>query len=158
MKQIIKYNWKQFDNDIVLLVNIIKGRNFKPDYIIGISRGGSCLATVLSYQLEVPVKYIDHRNLNDFKIFNTSSKFLVVDDINDTGTTLNLTHKSIIKTLHPEFIGDGEKIFELNNIKFLTVFDNKKSIFKNNIYAREIPQNEQEYWVVFPWEKIFMDE
>jgi len=146
------YTWSQFNTDVCMLAHIVLSQGGKPNFIIGIARGGSCLATALSYKLDVPVIYYDPKNPVKLP-YNSKDKFLIVDDINDTGNTLKSARKLVIQILHPEFTGVDDEIFELSNCRFLTIFNNSNSIFKRNIFVRETKN-----WIVFPWEEICMEE
>ncbi len=146
------YTWQQFDNDVCMLHSMINANFSAPTIILGIARGGACLATALGYKFNIPVVYFDPKRPTKLPV-NNVDRFLIVDDINDTGFTLESMRKLIIKTLHPEFTGGDDKIFELSNIRFVTIFNGQNSIFKDNIFIRETNR-----WVVFPWEEICMSE
>ncbi len=108
------FSWDQFDKSVELIANKCKFLEFSGIY--GIPRGGLCLAVALSHKLNL--------NLISEPIKNS----LIVDDIYETGTTLN-TFKNI----------DGAKFFVL--------FSKVKPIWWNTIFITN--KNE---WIVFPWE------
>ena len=113
----IKYfTWSEFDNSVNHIANKCKFLEFSGIY--GVPRGGLCLAVALSHKLKIDLISEPIRNS------------LIVDDIYETGYTLN-TFKDI----------EGAMFFVLfSKIKptwFNTVFKSKK--------------NE---WIVFPWENI----
>lgn len=77
----INMSWKVFDELVEKLVAKIPKDKFK--YILAIPRGGLPLATCLSYRLgikNVILEYEDHMKRDEV---------LVVDDISDTGLTLD---------------------------------------------------------------------
>ena len=113
------YTWEQFDSDIRQIIRIIrfmqesKGRKF--DGVWGPPRGGLISAVMLSHALDIPL------------LIKPTSNTLIVDDIADTGKTLD------------QYKG---KNF------IVTSFYHKQSIVIPDIWIRE-KKNE---WIVFPWE------
>ena len=113
------YSWTDIERMCISIVNQMYADNWRPDYIIGITRGGNVPATILSNMLGIrcealKVKLRDSEegeenesNLwmaeeafgcnNEDKTGITGSrwdislrkKILIVDDINDTGATFN---------------------------------------------------------------------
>lgn len=149
------YNWKNLDTDIRLLSSKVKDDGFKPQYIIGISRGGLVPATMLSYKFNVPLLVFDPKKdeINNLKCCFERNSILVVDEINDTGSTINSIRKSIIKNLKGEYREGWENIFELNNIKFLTLYNNLSSNAKVNYFTKLIDkESNPNLWIQFPWE------
>ena len=91
-----KVTWKEVDNAVGFFVDTYNTQQLDCEFILGIPRGGLVLATMLSYRLDLPL-HIAGEPISD-------SKVLVVDDIADTGKTLervlkNLSH-SIVLTMH----------------------------------------------------------
>ena len=95
------YNWENIEDmvsDIVQQI-AVDGDNFKPDYVVGLTRGGLIPATMLSHYYQVPMHTLEIK-LRDHSVKPESNKWmaqdavngkniLIVDDINDTGDTLN---------------------------------------------------------------------
>jgi hypothetical protein len=122
--------------------------NFKPDYLIGISRGGLCIVRLLSDYLDIKLLIIgaSHyedigltkkkvgilQNINKKNIEN--KKLLVVDDVADTG-------KSIYKVLK---IIDKK---EPDEVRTATLHYKPWSKVKPDYYIEET-----EKWIVYPWE------
>jgi hypoxanthine phosphoribosyltransferase len=154
MKQKI-LTWERFDQEVNYLCFQIKNNEFRPNWIIGLARGGSCLATTLSYKLEIPVIIYDpkRQELSDIKVNWNKDKILIVDDINDTGVTLTSIKQSIVKFIHPELNKINESIFELNNIRSAVIYNNEVSNFKVNYSTIDINKANDDSWIVFPWEK-----
>ena len=73
--------------------------NWKPDYIVGLTRGGLIPAVYLSHYLDVPmetlkVSFRDSTSESESNLWMAEDAFngkniLIVDDINDTGATLD---------------------------------------------------------------------
>src|SRR3990167_3293454 len=75
----IKITWKQFDITIKELVKKITNSNEKFDAVFGIPRGGLITAVKLSHLLKISLVT---------EITKEYKNILVVDDISDTGKTL----------------------------------------------------------------------
>lgn len=114
-----RYSWQDFAADAELLAQKVRGRNHTG--IFGIPRGGIVLAVVLSYRLGIPLV---------LRLENITENTLIVDDICDTGVTLEKLKK---------------------DLGFLpavaTIFYHKDAIIKPDICLKEKTQ-----WIVFPWE------
>lgn len=126
--------------------------NFRPDYIVGLARGGLIPAVLMSHRLDIPMKALkvslrDHTDDNDHnwtmaEDAQAGAKILVLDDINDTGATLNW------------IVNDWKLSETQDNVKFAVLFDNLSSGFCREIdyCAKEINKAEDNEWIVFPWE------
>ena len=108
------FTWNEFDKSIEFIAN--KSKIWKLSGIYGVPRGGLCLAVALSHKLNI--KIIDKPQKNS----------LIVDDIYETGHTLN-NFKNI----------EGVKIFVL--------FSKKKPTWWNTVNL-----SQKKEWIVFPWE------
>ena len=114
----IKYfTWSEFDNSVNHIANKCKFLEFSGIY--GVPRGGLCLAVALSHKLKV--------NLISEPIRNS----LIVDDIYETGYTLN-TFKDI------------------EGAMFFVLFSKIKPTWWNTVFI-----SEKSEWIVFPWENTF---
>ena len=111
----IKYfTWSQFDKSVEHIAS--KCKFLELTGIYGVPRGGLCLAVALSHKLKI--------NLISEPIKNS----LIVDDVYETGITLN-TFKNI------------------EGAKFFVLFSKKKPIWWNSVHI-----SEKSDWIVFPWE------
>lgn len=150
MNKII-YTWKDLDGDCKKLCSLVEGLDFKPDFIIGIVRGGSVPATILSHYFNVPVVHLDW-SIRDGKVKNTrlldsicvkashDTKFLLVDDILDSGKTFQEIKARCFDTK--------------NNILYTSLWYNPDQTLVNiNLWVRLIDRSIDERWVVFPYEK-----
>ena len=108
------FTWSEFDNSVEHIYNKCKFIEFSGIY--GVPRGGLCLAVALSHKLKI--------NLIAKPIKNS----LIVDDVYETGITLN-TFKNI------------------EGAMFFVLFSKSKPTWWNTVHI-----SEKSEWIVFPWE------
>lgn len=140
--------WKQIYNMLLNLAGKIRKAGFKPDIIVGVSRGGWAPARVLSDLLDNPnlanVRAEFYLGVAETKGEPTltqpvstavaGKKVLVVDEVADTGKSLKLVKEHIIEQGATE-------------VEIATVYYKPWSIVKPDYYEKET-----RCWVVFPWE------
>jgi len=129
------------------LAEKIRESGFKPDMIVGVSRGGWPPARVMSDLLDntnlanVRVEfYIDvYKTIREPVItqqVSVSAKdkcVLVVDDVTDSGKSLRLVCEELLK--------------EAREVRTATLYHKPWSCFRPDFYARET-----DAWIIFPWE------
>ena len=142
------YSYENFKNDTKKLIVLVEDSNF--DAIVAVARGGMTLSHVMAEGLDIRqvqsirTELYDQSNKRDqLSIFgkcefNTAKKVLVVDDIADSGDTLN----AVMHYLKNDF----------ENIEFksATLFYKKTSIYQPDFWI-----NEAKEWIDFFWEKDF---
>ena len=111
------FTWGEFDKSVEQIANRCKFLEFSGIY--GIPRGGLCLAVALSHKLKI--------NLISEPIKNS----LIVDDVYETGVTLN-AFKNI------------------EGAMFFVLFSKNKPTWWNSVHI-----SEKSEWIVFPWENTF---
>ena len=114
-----------------------------PDVIISLNRGGCVPGVYLSHLINVPHEVIDIKKTDNSQYLNAIEKYkniLIIDDINDTGRTLQL-----VKNL----FSDRTAI-----IKYAVLVDNKSSNFVVDFAAKNIDKKVDNSWIVFPWEEM----
>jgi hypothetical protein len=140
--------WNQIYDMLLNLAEKIRKNGFKPDIIVGVSRGGWPPARVLSDLLDNPnlanVKAEFYLGVAETKgeptltqpvsVAVAGKKVLIVDEIADTGKSLKLVKEHIIKE------GAAE-------VRVATVYYKPWSIILPDYYEKETS-----CWVVFPWE------
>jgi len=140
--------WNQIYTMLLNLAEKISENGFKPDIIVGVSRGGWPPARVLSDLLNNPnlanVKAEFYLGVAETKGEPTitqpvstsvaGKKVLIVDEVADTGRSLKLVKEHIAEE------GAAE-------VKVATVYYKPWSIVKPEYYEKETRK-----WIVFPWE------
>ncbi|MCK4482088.1 phosphoribosyltransferase [Candidatus Bathyarchaeota archaeon] len=140
--------WSQVYNMLLNLAEKIRRNRFRPDIIVGVSRGGWPPARVLSDLLGNPnlanVKAEFYLGVAETKgepiltppvsVAVAGKKVLIVDEVADTGKSLELVKKHIVKQ------GACE-------VEIVTVYYKPWSVVVPDYYGKETSR-----WIVFPWE------
>ena len=111
---ITHFTWRDFDKSVEHIANKCKFLEFSGIY--GVPRGGLCLAVALSHKLKIKL------------ISEPTKNSLIVDDVYETGITLN-TFKGI------------------EGAMFFVIFSKIKPSWWNTVHI-----SEKSNWIVFPWE------
>jgi len=157
--------------------------NWRPDVIVGITRGGLTHAVLLSQYLKVPMYTLDVRLRDDFGGIGPESnawlaewafgvrpeesysssrwepKFrkniLIVDDINDSGATINWIVNDWPSGCYPDEKEIWDGIVWGGTTRFAVLYDNLSSdaIISPTYSSQEINKAEDPSWIVFPWEE-----
>jgi len=161
------YTYDDVHNAAIDIVLKMYKDNWRPDYVVGITRGGLPLAVRISSLLDcrmetLKVKLRDNEpneecesNLwmaeDAFGYEKPPKKILIVDDINDTGATFNWIMKDWQSSCLP---GDDkwQSVWN-NNVRFATMCEKTHTNFSSVNYVwEEIDTSESDTWMVFPWE------
>ena len=108
------FTWSEFDKSVEHIANKCKFLEFSGIY--GVPRGGLCLAVALSHKLKI--------NL----IMKPIKNSLIVDDVYETGITLN-------------------KFKDIEGAMFFVLVSKIKPTWWNTVHLYE-----KREWIVFPWE------
>jgi len=108
------FTWCEFDKSVEHIANKCKFLEFSGIY--GVPRGGLCLAVALSHKLKI--------NL----ISEPTKNSLIVDDVYETGITLN-TFKDV------------------EGAMFFVLFSKIRHTWWNTVHI-----SKKREWIVFPWE------
>jgi hypoxanthine phosphoribosyltransferase len=140
--------WREVYESLLDLSDRIRSDEFKPDIIVGISRGGWFPARIMSdllgnpYIASVGAEFYvglyetnrEPRLIQPIAVDIFDKKILLVDDVVDTGKSMVLIKKHLSR--------QGAK-----EIKLLTLYYKPWSVVKPDFYSKETSD-----WIVFPWE------
>ena len=122
------------------IINQMARADFRPDIVIGLSRGGVVPALLVSHYFDCEC-YIRNKEDTLFDVEFPQRSILVIDDINDSGNTLTIVNQELYQEL------------ELRDIKYATLINNESSSFTVDFSGIDFNRLEQSDWFVFPWEK-----
>ena len=149
-REYVAPSWDRIYEMIVDLALRIRESGFKPDLIVGVSRGGWAPGRILSDLLEnahtanvkiefyVGIGKTGHKPVVTQPISEDISKknVLVVDDVADTGMSLKVALDHVLEK-------------RAGNVKTATVYYKPHSTFKPDFFA-DTTSN----WIIFPWERL----
>ncbi|MEM2941079.1 MAG: phosphoribosyltransferase [Thermoproteota archaeon] len=141
-------SWEHFYQLTLELVEKVLKSGYKPDAIIGVSRGGLVPLRIFSDEYEgteigvIRVAFYEDvkktgsepRILQDVNVDVSGRRILVVDDVADTGRSL--------ETVRRHFKDKGA-----SDVKIATVYYKPWSILKPDYYVKKT-----EKWIIFPHE------
>jgi len=130
------YSYSEFLKDIKILSKEIK--EFKPEAILAIARGGLTLGHFLSISLDIreiytinSIYYNEDKKLDNIKIYNIPNlkdykKVIIVDEIVDSGKTVDEVLKKL-KKIYPDIQFKIASIFYKNNALVIPDFKIKEA-------------------------------
>lgn len=180
MKKVF-YSWGDVEGAVLELARQMYNDDWRPDYIVGLTRGGLTPANLLSQYTGIPMHTLNV-SLRDNKTDlgpesnlwmaedafgydpdmsttiksnpDLKKKILVVDDINDQGGTLNWIKGDWETSCLP-----GNVAWQYvwgNNVRTAVLTNNLASNFKDVDYSVwEVNKAEEDCWLVYPWEDFW---
>jgi hypoxanthine phosphoribosyltransferase len=143
--------WDDIDEMVEKLLREMKRRKYKPDFIVGISRGGLVPAIMLSHHFNVPMLPVvwstrdfigeDRERVDSIHhlVMDEEKNVLIVDDICDTGTTFQSMS---------DYLTQEGCTFPMG-VEFASLYVRYTAEFDPDFWAVEVPD---ESWIVFPFE------
>ena len=157
----------------------ISSSNWRPDYVVGITRGGLVPAVMISHYFDVRMETLkvslrdggecesncwmaedafgyvpsDQRGDSGTETDPALRKnILIVDDINDTGATINWIMQDWQSSCLPNHSA-WDAIWG-NSVRFAVLFDNSASKAKTgtSYWGETINKAEDDVWIDFPYE------
>lgn len=136
-------SWLDIENLVKKAAKKIEDRKY--DAIIGITNGGIVPASLIAREKRIDdISFIQMYNKEvkylSLLSFSDKKKYLIVDDIYDTGNTATIISKILrdVKIVY-------DFIFLLSRYKINTNLYKKNKIFVGNFLNHD-------KWIVFPWE------
>lgn len=165
----VHYTWKDIEHMIQSINNLMYADQWRPDYVVGLTRGGLVPAVMLSNMTGIKMHTLDVRfrdgdtqesnawmaedafGMPEADSGGAGKNILILDDINDTGRTFKWIQQDWQSGC---FAGHHHwnNVWG-NNVRTAALIDNGASEFGEVDYtAVEINKAEKDVWVVFPWE------
>lgn len=162
----IYHTWSDVERQTQEILRQINLDRWRPDYVVGLTRGGLVPANLISQYLgcrmetlKVSLRDGTEQESNLWMAedafghdMDQPKNILIVDDINDTGATLNWIQEDWPSGCFPD--NDRWKSVWGNNVRVAVLVDNESSKSKINISYSAVDINKavDDCWIVFPWE------
>jgi hypoxanthine phosphoribosyltransferase len=145
--------YERFLADLEAVAVQVERDAWRPDFLVGIGRGGLVPAAYLSHRTGLQMLSVDHSSgevgFADDLLDKLAAKIaagqriLIVDDINDSGGTIAYLRGAIeAKT----GVTDGLRVAVLIN--------NVRSKARAEYHGTELDRDADKRWFVFPWEAV----
>ena len=163
----IYLTWRDVEHHTQEILRQIHADDWRPDYVVGLTRGGLVPANLISQYLGCRMETLKVSLRDDTECESNlwmaedafghnmehPKNILIVDDINDTGATLNYIREDWPSGCFP----DNPRWTEVwgSNVRVAVLVDNEssKSEIPVSYSAVDINKAEQDSWIVFPWEE-----
>ncbi|MEM2238077.1 MAG: phosphoribosyltransferase [Candidatus Caldarchaeum sp.] len=149
-RKFLLLSWADIERYVDTLERLITADRYAADTLVGVLRGGMIVADLLSDLLDVREVYVvgcksyAGTESGELKIYHDlqlkdlkGRKVLLVDDVADTGATLNAAVNMVLKPRQPDMV------------KTATLLTKPWSRIKPD-YTVELT----DAWIVFPWERM----
>jgi xanthine phosphoribosyltransferase len=176
-------SWNDVQRQVQELVRQMWLDQWTPDYVVGITRGGLVPANLISQYLDCRMETLQVRlrdgkrteecesnlwmaeeafgyiGVDEQETYSSRwdtglrKKILIVDDINDTGATLNWIKQDWQSTCLPD--DNTWNTVWGNNVRVAVLYNNEssESQLEPSYAAENINKFENPQWIVFPWEE-----
>ena len=162
----IYHTWQDIEHQTQEILRQIHSDAWRPDYVVGLTRGGLVPANLISQYLGCRMETLKV-SLRDggeaeSNLWMSEDAFghnmeqpkniLIVDDINDSGATLNWIKEDWQSSCFPK----DKRWKEVwgSNVRVACLYDNESSKSKLDVAYSAVTINkaDKDVWIVFPWE------
>jgi xanthine phosphoribosyltransferase len=143
----------RFLEDLEAVAARIDADDWRADFLVGVGRGGLVPAAYLSHRTGIPMLSVDHSSgepgFADELLAKLAAKMrqgfniLIVDDINDSGTTIAFLRDAI--AAHGGIA---------DRLRVAVLINNVRSRARADYWSEAIDRSEDKRWFVFPWEAV----
>ena len=145
--------YARFLEELEALALQVEADAWRPDFLVGIGRGGLVPAAYLSHRTGIQMLSVDHSSgeigFGDELLdklaakIRAGSRILIVDDINDSGGTIRYLRTAI-----------KAKSADAAGLRVAVLVHNVRSKAKAEYRGSEIDRDSDKRWYVFPWEAV----
>jgi hypoxanthine phosphoribosyltransferase len=145
--------YEAFLGDLESIARQLEADSWKPDFLVGVGRGGLVPAAYLSHRAGITMLSVDHSSGDAAfadelleKLAAKSregSRILIVDDINDSGSTLAYLRQVLVSH------GSSEP-----HIRVAVLVNNVSSKARVEYAGTHMDRARDKRWFVFPWEAV----
>jgi xanthine phosphoribosyltransferase len=145
--------YERFLDEVETLARALEADSWRPDFLVGIGRGGLVPAAYLSHRTGIQMLSVDHSSgevgFGDELLDKLAAKIgaglnlLIVDDINDSGGTIQYLRSAI-----------EAKSADPGRLRVAVLVHNIRSRARAEYHGSEIDRDLDKRWYVFPWEAV----